>query len=99
MTLLVDIRGNQIEVGSAVYYNLSGGIARGTIVAITPGIEHASLSYLWAEPPVVRIQCDPEWLHKASHAGISTCTIRAKHTRDKWKFPCEYIVDKILVDL
>jgi hypothetical protein len=75
---LTDMKGQAIEVGSRVAYNLSGDVALGTVESIRPGVEYDSGRYpyrRWKVRPLVKVRADREWARQARSGGVSTLTI------------------------
>lgn len=86
-----DRQGIELEVGQKVAYNLSGGIALGEIVSITPssrevGAWAAGQNTKWFN---ILIQPYRQWKGVASKRGVSKVTCSTSNHGD--------LVDKIVV--
>jgi hypothetical protein len=83
---LLDKRGTKIEVGSRVAYNLSGGVALGTVKAITPEqVRHYSITYTHC---YILITPDSDWDKVASKTGVSKMKVHLTYGN---------LVDKVVV--
>jgi hypothetical protein len=83
---LTDVKGHEIEVGSRVAYNLSGGVALGTVERIKEGSLHATnYGYRYLTNTIVYIRPDSAFAKFASQTGFSKMKIHSP------------VVDKIVV--
>lgn len=86
-----DRKGNEIEVGSRVAYNLSGEVATGVVVRFRDGVERTMPSWpMWDKPPLIFVKPDPAYSRIASKKGESKIEV--------WTRPDEPVGKVVVLD-
>lgn len=77
---------NEIKPGVRVAYNLSSGVALGTVEKIKDGVQDTSSRWIrWHTNPTIYIRPDQPWVKLAAAGGLSKIKV--------WDFE----VDKVVV--